>query len=53
VERNSKRTRFIAALGLYLIWVVALAALALTSAERPPDLHSSTAASEEATAPAP
>jgi hypothetical protein len=53
VEWNSKRTRFIAALGLYLIWVIALAATALTSAERPPSTHSTTAASDEVKAPGP
>ncbi len=36
VERKTARRRFLAALGLYLIWVGALAAMALTSAERPP-----------------
>jgi hypothetical protein len=53
VEWNSKRNRFIAALGLYLIWVVALAATALISAERPQGIRSPTAASDEAKAPAP
>jgi hypothetical protein len=33
---NSARHRFVAALALYLIWVGALVAMAVTSSERPP-----------------
>ena len=33
---DSARRRFLAALGLYLIWVGVLAAMAVTSADRPP-----------------
>jgi hypothetical protein len=36
MKLNSARQRFVAALALYLIWVGALVALAVTSSERPP-----------------
>jgi hypothetical protein len=36
MKPNSARRRFVAALALYLIWVGALVAMAVTSSERPP-----------------
>ena len=39
---KSARMRFIAALGLYLLWIGALVALAVVSGERPPESKSRT-----------
>jgi hypothetical protein len=37
VNPKSARTRFVAALALYILWIGALVALAIVSADRPPD----------------
>ena len=43
-KSNPARRRFLAALALYLGWVGALAAMAVTSSYRPPNRHSIPAA---------
>jgi hypothetical protein len=54
MKLNSARHRFIAALALYLIWVGALVAMAVTSSERPPAKLIPAAPSDDApTAPTP
>jgi hypothetical protein len=50
VKLITARGRFVAALGLYLIWAGILAAMALTSAERPPSQPLPSATSDDATA---
>ena len=45
---NPARRRFAAALALYLAWVIALAAMAVTSSERPPGRPPASGPAEDA-----